>query len=120
MPNRLTRNSDNTLVPKVGGTKPDGTIVGAKLDDLTVTAGKLADNAVQGRTVDYYKSPADVTGTGGALNIAHGLGRSPLLVIVIPVNNTTGNTLSIVEGSHDATNVVVTAPTTTKFRVVAF
>tara|TARA_R110002074_G_scaffold62000_1_gene149530 strand:- start:138 stop:470 length:333 start_codon:yes stop_codon:yes gene_type:complete len=109
MPNRWTRNSSDTLVPKVGGTKPDGSIV----------AAKLADDSVEGRTVDYYKSPADVTGTGGALNIAHGLGRSPLLVIVIPVNNTTGNTLSIVEGSHDATNVVVTAPATTKFRVVA-
>ena len=119
MPNRWTRNASNTLVPKVGGTKPDGTIVGAKLDNLTVTAGKLANDAVQGRTVDYYKSPADVTGTAGAQNIAHGLGRLPLLVIIIPVSNTTGNSLSIVEGTHTTTNIVVTAPTTTKFRVVA-
>ena len=118
MPNRYTRNADDTLVPKVGGTKPDGTIVGAKLDDLTVTAGKLADDAVQGRTVDYYKSPANVTGTGSAQNIAHGLGRSPLLVIIIPqTSSATG--VSVVEGSHDATNIVVTAPTTTTFRVVA-
>jgi hypothetical protein len=109
MPNRWERNSSDTLVPKVGGTRPDGSIV----------AAKLADDAVQGRTVDYYKSPADVTGTGSVQNIAHGLGRSPLLVIVYPVNNTTGNTLSIVEGAHDATNVKVTAPTTTKFRVLA-
>ena len=33
MPNRYTRNADNTLVPKVGGTKPDGTIVASKLAD---------------------------------------------------------------------------------------
>jgi len=41
------------------------------------------------------------------------------LVIIIPVSNTTGNSLSIVEGTHTTTNIVVTAPTTTKFRVVA-
>ncbi len=119
MPNRWTRNASDTLVPKVGGTKPDGTIVGAKLDDLTVTAGKLADDAVQGRTVDYYKSASDVTGTGSLQNIAHGLGRSPLLVIVIPQVNTGGADINIVEGAHDATNVKVTAPATTKFRVLA-
>ena len=38
MPNRWTRNASDTLVPKVGGTKPDGTIVGAKLDNLTVNS----------------------------------------------------------------------------------
>ena len=54
MPNRWTRNSSDTLVPKVGGTKPDGSIV----------AAKLADDSVEGRTVDYYKSASDVTGTG--------------------------------------------------------
>ena len=109
MPNRYTRNADNTLVPKVGGTKPDGTIA----------ASKLADDAVEGRTVDYYKSASDVTGTGSLQNIAHGLGRSPLLVIVIPQVNTGGADINIVEGAHDATNVKVTAPTTTKFRVLA-
>jgi hypothetical protein len=40
------------------------------------------------------------------------------LVIVIPqTSSATG--VSVVEGSHDATNIVVTAPTTTTFRVVA-
>jgi hypothetical protein len=109
MPNRWTRNSSDTLVPKVGGTKPDGSIV----------AAKLADDSVEGRTVDYYKSASDVTGTGSLQNIAHGLGRSPLLVIVIPQINTGGADINIVEGAHDATNVKVTAPTTTKFRVLA-
>ena len=56
MPNRLTRNASNTLVPKVGGTKPDGTIVGAKLDDLTVTAGKLANDATAGQMVEEHDS----------------------------------------------------------------
>ena len=70
-------------------------------------------------TVDYYKSASDVTGTGSLQNIAHGLGRSPLLVIVIPQVNAGGADISIVEGAHDATNVKVTAPNTTKFRVLA-
>jgi len=118
MPNRLTRNSDNTLVPKVGGTKPDGTIVGAKLDDLTVTAGKLADDAVQGRTVDFFKSTV-TTGNGSNQQIAHGLGRLPTFVIVIPqTSSATG--VSVVEGTHDSTNIVVNAPATTTFRVIAF
>ena len=138
MPNRYTRNTSNTLVPKVGGTKPDGTIVdskladltvtgakiadttitGAKLVNLTVTEGKLANASVQGRTVDFFKS-AVTTGTGSNLNIAHGLGRTPTFVFVVPqTSSATG--VSVIEGTHTGTDCVVNAPTTTTFVVIAF
>ena len=128
MPNRWTRNASNTLVPKVGGTKPDGTIVdskladltvtGAKIANLTVTEGKLANASVQGRTVDFFKS-AVTTGTGSNLNIAHGLGRTPTFVFVVPqTSSATG--VSVTEGTHTGTDCVVNAPTTTTFVVIAF
>jgi len=107
MPNRWTRNASDTLVPKVGGTKPDGTISNSKIESSTIEAGKIS----------YFKS-ASTTGTGGAQNIAHGLGRVPALVIVIPQTNSATN-VSIIEGTHTSTNVVVTVPNTTTFRVVA-
>ncbi len=107
MPNRFTRDANNVLVPKVPiGGLPDGTVVNADVANSSIQASKL----------DYFKS-TEQTGTGTAQNIAHGLGRTPALVLVIPTELT--GIGSIVEGTHDGTNVVVTAVSGDKYKVFA-
>lgn len=62
------------------------------------------------------------TGTGAAQNVAHGLGRVPSAVFVVPTDLTpaTVGQYSVVEGAHDVTNVVVTVTTSKKFKVQAW
>lgn len=64
---------------------------------------------------------AEQTGTGAAQNIAHGLGIVPTKVFVAPTDLTpaTVGSYSVVEGAHDATNVVVTVTSGKKFKVLA-
>jgi len=62
------------------------------------------------------------TGTGSAQNIAHGLARAPSVVVIIPTDTapaTTGQ-YTVTEGTHDATNVVVTVTSGKKFKVLAW
>lgn len=68
-----------------------------------------------------FKS-AELTGTGAAQNVAHGLGRVPSFVLVIPTDLTpaTVGAYSVVEGAHNATNVIVTVTLSKKFRVFAW
>lgn len=61
------------------------------------------------------------TATGVAQNIAHGLGRTPSFVMVIPVNVGSAEAWTVTEGTHDATNVVVTvAGTANTYKVFAW
>ena len=62
------------------------------------------------------------TGTGSTQNVAHGLARVPSLVVIIPTDTapaTTGQ-YTATEGTHDATNVVVTVTSGKKFKVLAW
>jgi len=185
MPNRLTRDANGNLVPKVTiGGLPDGVVVNADIADNSITNVKinssagialsklasdpvaranhtgsqtastisdfdsvvgsstatltnktfdangtgnsisnienadLANSTIEAGKISYFKS-TETAGTGAEADIAHGLGRTPSLVIVVPTENTTGNTLDIAEGTHDGTNVKVTAPATCKFVVYA-
>ncbi len=58
------------------------------------------------------------TGTGSAQNIAHGLGRAPSIVLF----GFTGGTVvtSVVEGTHDATNIIVTVTSGAKFKILGW
>lgn len=58
------------------------------------------------------------TGTGSSQNIAHGLGQIPSKVLVSFTNIAAGGA-TVTEGSHDLTNVVVTATSGSKFKVLA-
>jgi hypothetical protein len=140
MPNRWTRDANNALVPKVNiGSLPDGVVVNADIADDSITNVKINSSAgvaysklnltgnvanadlagsIEAGKIDFFKS-TETTGTGSEADIAHGLGRTPALVIVVPTENTTGNTLDITEGAHDGTNVKVNAPSTCKYVVYA-
>lgn len=61
------------------------------------------------------------TGSGAAQNIAHGLGVVPTLVLV-SIYNTNGVAApyAISEGTHTATNVVVTVTNNVQYKVIAF
>jgi len=63
---------------------------------------------------------AEQTGTGSSQNVAHGLGVAPTLVLVVPTEYPGTGAFDIAEGSHDATNVVVTVTANVKFKVFAW
>jgi hypothetical protein len=61
------------------------------------------------------------TGTGSAQNIAHGLGKTPAKVFVSCTDNSgSSGTFTVAEGSHTATNVVVTVTAGAKYKVLAW
>lgn len=109
----------------------DGSVTTAKLADDAVTDVKLATDAVTTAkildgAVTFAKQATFVsteqTGTGAPQNIAHGLGVVPAHVVVTPTDlapATTGD-YTVVEGVHDATNVIVTVTLSKKFKVVAY
>lgn len=65
-----------------------------------------------------------LTGTGSQQTIAHGLGVAPTLVLISAQDNTASGstpfTFQLVEGSHTSTNLLVTATSGLKFKVIAF
>ncbi len=62
----------------------------------------------------------EVTGNGSAQNYAHGLGSVPSKVLVIPTEFASNINFDVAEGSHDATNAIVTVTTGAKYRVLVF
>jgi hypothetical protein len=87
------------------------------IKDLNVTNAKLTANTIQSGKVSFFKS-TEITGTGANQNIAHGLGRTPGLISWMITQQGTGDT--VVEGTHDGTNVILNFQATTKLKVVAF
>lgn len=69
----------------------------------------------------FFKS-AETTGTGSSQDVAHGLGVTPILVQIVPTETTasTVGAYDLAEGSHDATNVVVTVTSGKKFIAFAW
>ena len=97
----------------------------AAISDLAVTEAKLAAGAVTVAKSSVFAS-AEQTGTGASQNVAHGLAGTPALVLVVPTAghdgaNGPGDLFpTILEGAHDATNVVVTVDDAAKFKVFAW
>lgn len=88
----------------------------AYVDDTVADGGNLADDSVPAAKLNVFKS-TEQTGTGSEQDIAHGLGAVPGLVIVTPTS--TPDAATFAEGTHDGTNVKVTATSGAKFKVVA-
>lgn len=76
--------------------------------------------AQRGLSTGYFKS-TEQTGTGSGQNIAHGLGLVPDLVWVTVSDDSpaTAGVFVMTEGTHTATNVVVTVTANKKFFVFA-
>jgi len=67
----------------------------------------------------FFRS-TEVTGTGSVQNVAHGLGYIPRSVIITLSEHAEATDADILQGTHDATNVIITAAATTKFYVTAW
>ena len=86
------------------------------LPDSTVTTADVKDASIQSEDLSVFQS-TEITGTGSEQNIAHGLGRTPSLVWwSISLQGTTD---TVVQGTHDGTNVKLNFPATTKLKVFA-
>lgn len=92
-----------------------GVTAGAQLTG-SATAGRLG--LASGGSVFLSTSQ---TGTGGAQNIAHGLGVVPDLVFVISedLSPATTGQFAVTYGTHTSTNAVVTVTLNKTYRVVA-
>ena len=89
------------------------------LVDSTVTSADIKDATITSADIGIFVS-AETTGTGSAQNVAHGLSATPTKVLIIPTKDTGGGTLTITEGTHTSTNVVVTvAPSGIEYKVWA-
>ena len=86
----------------------------------TTLSGALTGAATQLAAAGRFIS-AETTGTGSAQNVAHGLGVTPTVVLVslteLPASLAAG--ADIAEGTHTATNVVLTVTSGVKFKVLA-
>lgn len=61
------------------------------------------------------------TGTGAAQNIAHPMGRAPDIVLVVPTGSPgTYAALTVTEGTHTASNIVVAVTSGWKYKVIGF
>lgn len=83
---------------------------------ITVPDANVTIGTMRGAT---KFASTEQTGTGGAQNVAHGLGSTPGLVWITVTEDPAGTGFDIAEGTHDATNIVVTVTTGVKFRAYA-
>lgn len=98
---------------------PAGVVVAADVADATITNAKLVNSTIQAGKISFAKS-SELTGTGAPQNYAHGLSRTPALVLVFVTEHTsTIPAIDISEGAHTSTNVVLTVTAGVKFKVVA-
>ena len=77
------------------------------------------DGKIKGDQMGLFKS-AKIVGTGANQNVAHGLGRVPVVVLVFPMRNNAGTAYNIIEGTHTATNLIINVEANTEFVAVAW
>ena len=117
---------------KINLTDIDGTARFTVSDAGIVSAwgfnGNITGTASVAASLDsgaIYKSASDVTATGSAQSIAHGLGTVPILYGFEIRAGTDGSggagtqVPTITEGTHTTTNLVVTVTAGAKFRAWA-
>ncbi len=89
------------------------------LNDSTVTSADIKDGEVKAVDMAIFAS-AETAGTGSAQNVAHGLGVAPSKVLISATEFGANVAVDIAEGTHTATNVVLTVTSGVKFKVLAF
>ena len=99
------------------------------VQELTSKIEQILDSQVkiEAKALDFFKS-AETVGTGSEQTIAHGLldadfnARIPLLVwteITSIPTDFAGN-VTIVQGTHDATNIKITAHNDADFKYIVY
>lgn len=86
-----------------------GDVTNDKLGATTIGAGKVT----LAKAAAFFS--AQVSGTGSAQNVAHGLGATPSAVLIVPTDGGTA-----VPGTHDGTNVKFTGTSGKKFDILAW
>lgn len=124
VPDPNARTGDNTfenIEVVEGGTLPALSVGNAELAANAVTTDKLAAGAVRFADALVFVS-AERTATGAEETIAHGLAVVPAKVLVIPtdLNVATIGAFTVTEGTHTATNVLVTVTLSKKYKVLAW
>jgi len=116
-----TEGRGNGSVERVRPKILNGVVRTENIDPNTVINSDVADGSVTVAKMRVFKS-VELTGTGSAQNVAHGLAVVPGLVMVYPTDTSaeTEGVYVASEGTHTSTNVVVTVTSGKKFRVVAF
>ena len=97
----------------------DDAVETAKIKDLNVTTGKLAATAVTKAKAKVFVS-TEQTGNGSAQSVAHGLGATPAAVLIAITEFGAAVAVDVAEGTHTATNVVVTVTNAVKYKVFAW
>lgn len=91
------------------------------IDPGTVIQSDIAANSIDGTKLDVFES-AEITADGTAQSTAHGLDTTPTVVWTeitsIPADFV-GN-LTLVQGVHTATNVIVTGTNDVDFKYKVF
>jgi hypothetical protein len=120
---------DNQTVSK---TAADGALIGiiTGIDRLSGQPVVLVDplwaslqsgkGAAPGASKPFMS--AELTGTGAAQSVAHGLGATPTKVVAVPTDTSpaTVGVYTATEGVHTATNVLITVTSGKKFKVIAW
>ena len=104
------------------GTEPNGSLYLRTNGDLAQRISGAWVTAISGGRASRVTAPfksTEQTGNGSPQNVAHGLGVTPSLVLILP-SNLTGGAYVVVEGTHTSTNVVVTVTNGEKYIVVAY
>jgi len=97
-----------------------GRIRGSDIPKALIRSLHVKDATIKKEDLKCFHS-AEITADGTEQSTAHGLGATPTLVIVYKTADTRGTwaAWSLVEGTHDATNVKVTGTSGIKYRIFA-
>jgi len=88
------------------------------LVDSTVTSADIKNATIKAEDTKIFVS-AVLVGTGSAQTFNHGLGATPTKTIVGVINFGASVAVDIVEGTHTATDCVVTATSGIKYKIWA-
>ncbi len=107
-----TPTSTDTLTNKTFDANGTGNSI-SNIDNADIT-----NSTIQAGKISFFES-TEQTGTGAEQSIAHGLGRTPALVILIPTKVVVIGDDTFVKGVADGTNVKATVTLNAKYIIVA-
>ena len=86
--------------------------------DSTITSAEIANATIKAEDTKIFVS-AVLVGTGSAQTFNHGLGAVPTKTIVGVINFGASVAVDVVEGTHTATDCVVTCTSGVKYKILA-